>query len=272
MIHIVTHAPLTTEEYPPVTEELLAELVRRIRSVGSPLKILLFGSQARGTARPDSDIDIMVIEEADCDRNERFRAYNDALEGLFPDWSLAVHTMEEVALWQNVPNQLISETLKTGKLLFEDRDRLSRYYADGQLLLVCEGIEPKTPADLARQWFCLAEDDFRIARLVLAAGEPYLNCCFHVQQAVEKYLKGFLQLHGFPTSKSHDLDSLRWHCRKVRDLSGLASLRLKEISEFIYKRYELGLIVSKDDAQSMLAVGDKIREIILEAVPPEARP
>jgi predicted nucleotidyltransferase len=34
--------------YPAVTEELLEEVVRRIRSVGSPRKIVLFGSRARG--------------------------------------------------------------------------------------------------------------------------------------------------------------------------------------------------------------------------------
>jgi len=32
--------------YPPVTDELLQEGVRRILSAGSPLKIILFGSRA----------------------------------------------------------------------------------------------------------------------------------------------------------------------------------------------------------------------------------
>ncbi len=38
-----------TIEYPPVTEELLDEVVRRVRRAGSPHKIVLFGSRARGT-------------------------------------------------------------------------------------------------------------------------------------------------------------------------------------------------------------------------------
>jgi hypothetical protein len=33
--------------FPPVTEELLQEVVQRILSVGSPEKIVLFGSWAR---------------------------------------------------------------------------------------------------------------------------------------------------------------------------------------------------------------------------------
>ena len=43
-------------EYPPVTEAFLAEVVRRIVSLGDPFKIVLFGSRAKGQARPDSDL------------------------------------------------------------------------------------------------------------------------------------------------------------------------------------------------------------------------
>lgn len=36
--------------YPPVTDETLEEVVRRIVAVSSPLRIVLFGSRARGQA------------------------------------------------------------------------------------------------------------------------------------------------------------------------------------------------------------------------------
>jgi uncharacterized protein len=36
-------------------------LVEKILSVSNPIKIILFGSQARGDAKPDSDYDLLVI-------------------------------------------------------------------------------------------------------------------------------------------------------------------------------------------------------------------
>ncbi|MEN6547703.1 MAG: nucleotidyltransferase domain-containing protein [Armatimonadia bacterium] len=39
----------------------LEELVRRIVEAVQPLRIILFGSAARGEAGPDSDIDVLVV-------------------------------------------------------------------------------------------------------------------------------------------------------------------------------------------------------------------
>lgn len=59
------------EENPPVTEELLCKMTRRIRKAGDPLQIILFGSHARGEAGPHSDLDLLVIENAGRSRRER---------------------------------------------------------------------------------------------------------------------------------------------------------------------------------------------------------
>jgi predicted nucleotidyltransferase len=44
-----------------VSEETLAEITRRLVDGFHPDKIILFGSQARGTADERSDIDILII-------------------------------------------------------------------------------------------------------------------------------------------------------------------------------------------------------------------
>ena len=51
--------------YPSATDILCEEIVQRIRAVGTPAKIVLFGSYARSEAQPDSDLDILIIEDSD---------------------------------------------------------------------------------------------------------------------------------------------------------------------------------------------------------------
>lgn len=45
-----------------VTDALLDQMVRAIVDAADPEQVILFGSRARGDAREDSDIDLIVIE------------------------------------------------------------------------------------------------------------------------------------------------------------------------------------------------------------------
>ena len=104
--------------YPPVTEDLLEKVVERILSVGTPLKIVLFGSQARGEPRPDSDLDLLIIEESGLPRYKRAPRYLGILTGLFPAKDVVVWTPDEVKEWENVPNAFITTALREGKTLY----------------------------------------------------------------------------------------------------------------------------------------------------------
>ena len=41
--------------------EVIEQLIRRIIELVQPLRIILFGSAARGEMGPDSDIDVLVV-------------------------------------------------------------------------------------------------------------------------------------------------------------------------------------------------------------------
>lgn len=105
--------------FPPVTEELLQEAVRRILSVGSPEKVVLFGSHARVDAHPESDLDVLIIEDSDLPRYRRSGKYRMVLLGLFPAKDIVVWTPAEVEAWLEVPNAFITTVLNEGKVLYE---------------------------------------------------------------------------------------------------------------------------------------------------------
>ncbi|MFN8454062.1 MAG: nucleotidyltransferase domain-containing protein [Anaerolineae bacterium] len=100
-------------------DNTLNEIVRRILAVGSPQKIVLFGSRARGEAKPDSDYDLLAIEPSDLPRHKRSARYRRALVGVCPAKDIVVWTPEEVAEWSNVSNAFITTALNEGVVLYE---------------------------------------------------------------------------------------------------------------------------------------------------------
>ncbi|NPV55038.1 MAG: nucleotidyltransferase domain-containing protein [Firmicutes bacterium] len=110
---------MSQSAFPPVTEELLAELVRRILLVTQPKFIALFGSRARGDSKPDSDLDILVVAESNLPRWQRSAPIRRALTGLFPAKDIVVYTPEEIEEWKAVPNAFITSILREGKILYE---------------------------------------------------------------------------------------------------------------------------------------------------------
>jgi predicted nucleotidyltransferase/DNA-binding XRE family transcriptional regulator len=94
----------------------LPEMTRRIVDEFSPSRIILFGSQARGEAKPLSDIDLLVVFDTDGDRRERRVAIRTALADFIVDKDILVVTEREAATPR--AGSIISTALTQGVPLY----------------------------------------------------------------------------------------------------------------------------------------------------------
>ena len=108
-----------TAHIPEVTDALLEQIVRLIVSAGDPLKIILFGSRARNEHRPDSDIDLLVVEESDLPRYKRSPRYYKATRGTFPAREIVVWTPAEIREWEAASNHFVTTAIREGIVLYE---------------------------------------------------------------------------------------------------------------------------------------------------------
>jgi HEPN domain-containing protein len=60
----------------------------------------------------------------------------------------------------------------------------------------------------SEDWFLHGDNDFQSAKLLFKNKGPTENIAFFLQQAVEKYLKGYLLSKGWKLQKIHDLEVL----------------------------------------------------------------
>jgi len=100
---------------------LLEEVVRRIRAAASPVKIVLFGSHARGDARRDGDLDLLIVIDTDLPRHKRPLPFYRALSGLGIAKDIVVYTPSEVEDWKIASCSLVTTALREGQVLYEDQ-------------------------------------------------------------------------------------------------------------------------------------------------------
>lgn len=103
------------------TETHLTAMVRAIVEAAKPERIILFGSLARGDAKPDSDVDLLVIEsEPFGPSRSRFQeiARLERAMGTIPiATDILVYTTEEVAQLQSSASHIVAHALREGKVL-----------------------------------------------------------------------------------------------------------------------------------------------------------
>ena len=106
-----------------ITDQLIQEMTNLIVAGVNPQKIVLFGSYARGDARPGSDLDFLVIEDGPFGpgraREDEMARLWDILFDYEVPLDFLVYSPSEVEKWQSSPNHVVAHALKDGRVLYE---------------------------------------------------------------------------------------------------------------------------------------------------------
>jgi predicted nucleotidyltransferase len=102
-----------------VAESILSEATRRLVERFQPRRVILFGSQARGTGGDRSDVDLLVICDVGDDRRALMVAMDRALSGLEIARDIVVLTPEEFERDRNIPGTVARPASKEGRVLYD---------------------------------------------------------------------------------------------------------------------------------------------------------
>ncbi len=165
---------------------VIQDIVRRVVAAARPKEIILFGSAARGTMGPNSDVDLLVIKRGRFNRARVENAIYRGLRGCGAAVDVIVVTPEEIERYRASPCLVIHPACATGRLC-----------------MTSKRLPPTDP----REWLRRAQLNLARSRNVLPAAD-FEDYCFDAQQAAEKAIKAVFILHGAAFQYVHDLGRL----------------------------------------------------------------
>ena len=97
----------------------IKEAVRRIIERFHPVKIILFGSRARGESRPGSDADLLIVMPVKGSRRDAATSIDLVLSGIRLPMDIIVVTPDDMERGRRVRGSIIQAALREGKVLHE---------------------------------------------------------------------------------------------------------------------------------------------------------
>ena len=121
MFTIGSDRPVTMDERERQVEhaDLIAEMTERIVRRFSPLRVMLFGSHARGEAGPGSDVDLLVVLPQIENKRAATVRIRQALNDLAVATDIVVTTPDELARRGDLVGTVLRPALREGKTLYE---------------------------------------------------------------------------------------------------------------------------------------------------------
>lgn len=101
--------------------EVIAEIAHQIADRFHPQKIILFGSYAYGSPRPESDVDILIIIDTPLRPTQQAQVIRQHLNLLF-GLDLVVYSPDVLAKRLQWGDKFLQEIITKGKVLYESPD------------------------------------------------------------------------------------------------------------------------------------------------------
>jgi uncharacterized protein len=106
-----------------ITDKIINQIVANIVRIVSPEEVVLFGSQAKGKAGPNSDIDFLVVVSGSFDeKRTKLDMYTNLINKLDHrnvPVDILLFTKSDVREWKPYINHVISRAYREGKILYE---------------------------------------------------------------------------------------------------------------------------------------------------------
>ena len=183
-------------------------MTERIVRDFDPLQIILFGSQARGDADRDSDIDLLVVFAELADKRKTAIDLERALSDVPVAKDIIVSTPEELERSRTRIGSVLRYAQQEGKILWKNWNAAA--HASTRNKEVNSAMQTADRlADTAR-WLRYAEEDLITAETYLKDPRvPPRQSCWHAHQAAEKALKAALIFLQIDFRRTHDVNVLR---------------------------------------------------------------
>ena len=201
-----------------MNNEFISIITERIVRDFDPLQIILFGSQARGDADRDSDIDLLVVFSELTDKRKTAIEIERALADVPVAKDILVSTPEELERSRLRIGSVLRYAQQEGKILWKNLNAAAHCGMPNKEVSSAMQTTDRL-ADTAR-WLRHAEEDLTTAETLLAQLHiPPRQSCWFAQQAAEKALKAVLIFLQIDFPRTHDLNILRdlvperWHLK-----------------------------------------------------------
>jgi predicted nucleotidyltransferase len=101
-----------------VAQSILEEIIKRVVAVAHPERIILFGSAARETMGPNSDVDLLVVKSGEFNQSHVLGDIYVNLHGVGQAVDIVLVTPEQLERYRDTHCLVIAPALREGKEIY----------------------------------------------------------------------------------------------------------------------------------------------------------